>query len=119
MLTDRIIAYTPKDLRKIENSAKSIENYNISGIITSPIFDTSFYKTGNALRITVDDSISNKNISWLNRPISPFNAIILDVLTDKLLIAYYTHRSKKLIGKFAIPVKLVVDGTIKIEVIGR
>lgn len=85
----------------------------MDGIKTRPIFDNDFYHVGEVISVTIEPIV--KFDYWQTQPQSPFNAIILDVTPEKLIIGYYTPRNKKLFGRFAIPVDSVVNASIIIR----
>ena len=98
---------------------KDSEEPNMNGIKTCPVFDQEYFHVGDMVKITCSSDLQYKNTGWKNRPASPFNAIILDVMHEKILICYYCKQANKQVGRFAIPVRLVADGTIKIDIISR
>lgn len=91
----------------------------MDGIKTCPIFDTDYFHVGDAVRITTSERIDFSDLGWYNKPCGRFNALILDVLPEKLLIAYYTKNTSKLIGRYAIPINLVLSGDITVYIISR
>ena len=95
------------------------EETTMIGIKTSPIFDSDYFHVGDAVRISVSENIDFSDTGWYNKPCGKFNALILDVLPEKLLIVYYTKNTSKLIGRYAIPVKFVASGDIKVDIISR
>lgn len=95
------------------------EETTMNGIKTCPVFDQEYFHVGDVVKITCSSDLQYKNTGWKNCPASPFNAIILDVMHEKILICYYCKQANKQVGRFAIPVRLVADGTIKIDIISR
>ena len=85
----------------------------MDGIKTRPIFDNDFYHVGEAIKVTIEPIV--KFDYWQNHPQSPFNAIILNVTPEKLIIAYYTPKNSKLVGRFAIHIDNVVNASIIIK----
>lgn len=113
----RPISYDPAES---DESVDYIEEETkMDGIKTCPIFDTDYFHVGDAVRITTSERIDFSSLGWYNKPCGKFNALILDVLPEKLLIAYYTKNTSKLIGRYAIPINLVLSGDITVYIISR
>ena len=87
----------------------------IKGIINAPVYDREYFKVGDVVRVTPTEKLQYKVSGWQSRPNQPFNAIIIDVIPDKLMIVYYSPSTRKLCGRYAIPAEWVNDGFIKID----
>ena len=87
----------------------------VKGIINAPIYDREYFKVGDVVRVTPTEKLQYKVSGWQSRPNDPFNAIIIDVIPEKLMIVYYSPSTRKLCGRYAIPAEWVNDGFIKIE----
>lgn len=87
----------------------------VKGIINAPIYDREYFKVGDVVRVTPSEKLQYKVSGWQSRPATPFNAIILDVIPEKLMIVYYSPSTRKLCGRYAIPAEWVNDGFIKID----
>jgi hypothetical protein len=87
----------------------------VKGIINAPIYDREYFKVGDVVRVTPSEKLQYKVSGWQSRPATPFNAIIIDVIPEKLMIVYYSPSTRKLCGRYAIPAEWVNDGFIKID----
>lgn len=87
----------------------------VKGIINAPIYDREYFKVGDVVRVTPTEKLQYKVSGWQSRPNDPFNAIIIDVIPEKLMIVYYSPSTRKLCGRYAIPAEWVNDGFIKID----
>ena len=87
----------------------------VKGIINAPVYDREYFKVGDVVRVTPAEKLQYKVSGWQSRPNQPFNAIIIDVIPDKLMIVYYSPSTRKLCGRYAIPAEWVNDGFIKID----
>ena len=88
------------------------------GIITAPVFDKGYFQEGDVvcIRPSVYPGITQY---WRGCPSNVFYAIVVNVLKDKLIVSYYNKGSKNNTSTFAIPIGIVVDGSIYVEVILR
>ena len=87
----------------------------VKGIINAPIYDREYFKVGDVVRVTPSEKLQYKVSGWQSRPTTPFNAIVIDVIPEKLMIVYYSPSTRKLCGRYAIPAEWVNDGFIKID----
>ena len=87
----------------------------IKGIINAPVYDREYFHVGDVVRVTPTEKLQYKVSGWQSRPNNPFNAIVIDVIPEKLMIVYYSPSTRKLCGRYAIPAEWVNDGFIKIE----
>ena len=92
----------------------------MEGLSTRPVFDVNYWHVGEVVKITIEPLAKQKLAYWQTMPTTKFfYGIIVDVLMDKLIICYYTKKSRKLVGKYSIPIERVVDSSIIVKKVGE
>ena len=90
----------------------------IKGIVNTPVFDKEYFHEGDIVTIRIRAADCVKKY-WRDFTVGKeyIYAIVVNVLTEKLIISYYNKGNKNNTGTFAIPVEMVVKGYLEISTV--